>query len=271
VGPTTEAPLLQPTDVESPTHTALLWEWFVYRSLAKTGAPSHLFARKIEGTIVKQPPVDVGEIDEPAPVDKAERDAAQISVCKSDDALAVRVRGQRTDAIAFFAGGRWAAPSKAQTHGGAFTCHGMEAFATEVTHTPGDKDFPVISQAKCNTSGCSTTKVDMRTILGTVSDIAPADATSSIAADVGGKLLFVWNGGLAGGLRMRLAPADKLKDAEDVVITDGRDDKSNVSSIAQIKVLGTNGFAVLLLATTSGIKALRVDPAGKVTPLQGAL
>ncbi|MFT3772349.1 MAG: hypothetical protein QM820_43700 [Minicystis sp.] len=218
------------------------------------------------------PAVDVGEIDERAPEDKADRDAAHVTLCKSDEALAVRVRGQRSDAVAFYAGGRWSVPVKAPTHGGSFTCHGLEAVATTVDHTPNsDKDFPVITQAKCNTSGCTTTKVEMRQMLAGMGEIAPTDATSSVAADVGGKLMLVWNAGLAGGLRMRFAPADKFKETEDVVITDGRDEKTTVSSIAQIRVLSTNNYAVLLLSTTSGVKALKVDSSGKVTPMAGSM
>ena len=270
VGPTTEQMLLLPTEFESPGHVALGWDWFVYRSAAKGKAPSHLMARKIDGAVVR-PAVDVGELAEPAMLDKAANDAAQVSLCKSDEAIAVRVRGQRSDAIAFYAGGRWAAPVTATTHGGTLTCHGLEAIATTVDHVPGDKDYPIVTQAKCNTSGCTTTKVEMRTMLAGMGEIAPADPTSSVAADVGGKLMLVWNGGLAGGLRMRFAPAEKLKDSEDIVITDGRDEKSTVSSIAQIKVLGNNSQAVLLLSTTSGVKALRVDSTGKVTPLATSL
>lgn len=269
VGPTTELPLLSPAEFESPGHVALAWDWFVYRSLARRDAPSHLYARKIEGSMVR-PGVDVGEIDERAPEEK-DRDAAQVVICKSDEAVAVRVRGQKTDAVAFYTGGRWAAPVKAATHGGALTCRGLEAIATTVDHTPGDKDYPVITQARCNTSGCTTTKVEMRTMLAGMGEIAPADATASVAADVGGKLMLVWNAGLAGGLRMRFAPADKFKEAEDVIITDGRDEKSNVSSIAQMRVLETNSYAVLLLSTTSGVKALKVDASGKVTPLAASL
>jgi hypothetical protein len=267
-GPTTESPVLQPTDFDAPGQATMAWDWITWRSLAKTGTTSHLFARRIEGGLAK-PQVDVGEIDEGAPVDKAERDLQQVHVCKSEDAVVVRVRGQRNDVLAFFAGGRWSTPIKAPTHGGALTCHGLEAVTTTVDHVMQDKDFAVVNQARCNTSGCTPAKVDMRQLLAGMSEIAPADQTSVAAADVGGKLMLVWNGGLAGGLRMRFAAPDKFKEAEDVIITDGRDEKSNVSSIAQIKVIGTNGFAVMLLATTSGLKALKVDSAGKVTPLAG--
>jgi hypothetical protein len=263
--------VLQPTDFDSPTQTGMFWDWIVDRSLGKLGAASHLFTRKVEGPVVK-PAVDVGEIEEIAPMDKAERDREQIAGCKSDDAIAVRVRGQKGDEVAFFAAGRWSAPVKSTTRGGAFTCHGLEAISTMVEHAADrDKDYPAITQSRCNTSGCTAVKVDVRQLLAGL-EIAPSDAGGSVAADAGGKLLFVWNAGAAGGLRMRLGAADRLKDVEDVIITDGRETGSTVSSIASMRVLQTNTFALLFLGTTSGVKLLRVEPAtGKLTPLQGTL
>src|SRR6185437_10713517 len=251
--------------------TGMFWDWIVWRSFAKKDAPSHLFARKAEGTLVK-PQVDVGELED-APSDKADRDREQIWGCKSDEAVAVRVRAMKGDAVAFFAGGRWSAPVKSTMRGGAFTCHGIETISTVVAHSSDrDKDYPTISQTKCNTSGCTTTKVDVRLLFAGL-DIAPTDTGNSIAADVGGKLLFLWNAGTVGGLRMRFAPADRLKEAEDVIITDGREEKggANVSSIAAMRVISTNNYALVFLATTSGVKVVRADPTGKLTPLVGTL
>ncbi len=215
----------------------------------------------------------MGELDEQPQLDKMERDKEQVFACKSDEAIALRVRGQKGDAVAFFAGGRWSQPVKATTRGGAFTCHGLEAVMTVVDHSADrDKDYPTITQVKCNTSGCTPTKVDVRLML-TGLDIAPSDAGASLAADVGGKLLFLWNAGTVGGLRMRFAPADRIKDAEDVVITDGREEKAgaSVSSIAAMRVITTNNYALVFLATTAGVKVMRADPTGKLTPLQGTM
>jgi hypothetical protein len=270
VGATSDQVLLQPTDVELPGQAGLFWDWAVNRSSAK---PSHLVARKVEGTNVK-PSIDVGEIDEPAPSDKNERDAAQVAGCKSDEALVVRVRGQKTDAIAFYAGGRWSSPVKAPTHGGALTCRGLEAVTTTVDHlAERDRDFPTITQSRCNTSGCTTTTLVMKQMLAGVGEIAPADSSGSVAADANGKLLLVWNAGPVGGLRMRLAAPEQIKDAQDVIITDGREDKggAHLSSIAQMRVLSANTYAILLLSTTAGVKALRVEPTGQLTPLAGTL
>lgn len=270
-GPGADQTVLQNTDFDAFTQTGMFWDWIVWRSMAKKDAPSHFFARKADGSAVK-PQVDVGELQE-ASENKAERDREQVFGCKSDEAIAVRVSGMKGDDVAFFAGGRWSAPVKSTTRGGAFTCHGIETVSTVVTHSSDrDKDYPTISQTKCNTSGCTTTKVDVRTLFAGL-EIAPTDTGNSIAADVGGKLLFLWNAGNVGGLRMRYAPADRFKDAEDVIITDGREDKAgaNVSSIAAMRAISTNNYALVFLATTAGVKVVRVDPTGKLTPLVGTL
>lgn len=62
VGPTSELPLLQPSEFDAPGHVGMAWDWFVHRSLARPTAPSHLFARKIEGSRVL-PAIDVGELN----------------------------------------------------------------------------------------------------------------------------------------------------------------------------------------------------------------
>lgn len=270
-GPSMNHMVLPPNEYEWPSQVALAWDWLAYRTAAKQGSSSHLVARHIEGNALRGTN-DVGEIEEPGPMDRGEREHPQVSLCKTDDGMAVRVRGQRTDAVSFYTAKRWIPPLKATTHGGAFTCHGNEATSTVVEHTTDrDRDLPTITQSRCNASGCTTTTVEMRTVLAGAIEIAPPDASSSLAADVGGKLLLMWNAGLVGGLRMRFGAAERFKEAEDVVITDGRDEKTNVSSIAQMKVMPANNFAVVLVSTTSGVKVLRVDGAGKVTALPSAL
>ena len=83
------------------------------------------------------------------------------------------------------------------------------------------------------------------------------------AADLGGKLLVVWNGGYAGGLRMRLAAPERFKEAEDVLLTDGRGARG-LSTITEVRILPAAKYAIVLLGTTSGVRALRVDASGTV-------
>ncbi len=274
-GPSTDQIVLRGDELDTPAKAGLFWDWFVYRSLAKAGPPpvtSHLYARKLEGATLKEP-VDVGELEAP-PFAELERGESQLSACKSDDGLAVRVRGEKGDQIVFLASGRWSAPFTASTRGGTLTCRGLEAIVTTIEHTSEtDKDFPTVTQAKCNMAGCTTTTVSMRRVLAGAADIAPIDASNVVAADVGGKLMIAWNAGVSGGLRMRLAPADQIGDAPDVLLAAPRIEKNGqaASPITQLRALPASGWAILFMNTTSGVRALRVEPNGKVTPLPGTI
>jgi hypothetical protein len=176
--------------------------------------------------------------------------------------------------VAFFTGGRWSKPVKTSTRGGAFTCHGLEATSTVVEHgSDRGRDSLLITQARCETSGCTTIKVDMRRLLSAV-DISPVDADNDAAAEVGGTLLVVWNAGPAGGLRMRMAAPERFKDTEDVVISGTRQEKGGyaVSSVDAMRLVASESFAVLFLSTTTGLKVLRIEPSsGKVTALAATL
>jgi hypothetical protein len=274
-GASTDQIVLRGEELDTPAKAGLFWDWFVYRSPAKAGPPavaSHLFARKLEGATLKEP-VDIGELDAPL-AGELERGESQLSACKSDDGIAVRVRGEKGDQIAFFASGRWIAPFIASTRGGVFTCRGLEAVTTTIEHTSEtDKDFPTVTQAKCNMAGCTTATVSMRRVLAGAADIAPIDASNVVAVDVGGKLMIVWNAGATGGLRMRLAPADQIGDTPDVILAAPRIEKNGqaASPITQLRAIPASGWAILFINTASGVRALRVEPNGKVTPLAGTI
>lgn len=269
-----ERSLLQPTDLDPAQQVGLSWDWIIYKGPARAGAPSHLFARKIEGPPGSaSPAIDVGELDEPASADKADKETP-IVVCRTDEALAVRVRGARVDTLALFAGGRWGSPVKLSTRGGALTCRGIEAVTTSIEHAiEADKDYATVSQSRCNSSGCTPISVPFKQMLAGVGEIVPADASGVVAVDVGGKLFILWNGGPLGGLRMRFGAADRMKEAVDTIVADGREGagEAKLSSFVGLKVLPGNGFAVLLVNTTSGVKAFRLDGEGHVAALQATL
>jgi hypothetical protein len=272
VGPAVDQVVLQPTEIDTPTQAGVFWDWIAYRTLPKLFALSRFVVRKVNGPDVG-PALEVGVIEEIAPMLREERDRDQVSACQSDAAMAVRVRGQRGDVLFFHAGGVWSAGVKAGTRGGALTCRGQAAVTTLVEHNADrGRDYPTLTQSRCTTARCATTEVEVRQMLAGL-DIAPLDPGASLAADVGGELLFLWNAGPAGGLRMRLAPADRILQAEDVIVADTREEKAgtSVSFISGMRVLHANDFAVILLATTSGVKALRVDlRTRKPTPLPAA-
>lgn len=264
-------PLLSAGDLDGAGLAGLFWDWLVYKGPARSG-PSKILARKM----AKDGPepgaaIEIGTTDEASPTNEKE---AFVTGCRSDDGLAVRLAGASTDVIAMFAGGRWAAPVKTSTRGGALTCRGVEAVTTQVTHAiESGKNFPTIRQARCAASGCTTSIVQVRELLGAVADIAPADASAIAAADVGGKLLLVWNAGSSGGLRMRFAPAERIKDTEDIVITDGRDPAGGAkgSILTEVRILSGSTHAIVLVGTTGGVRALVVDSAGAVKPAQSSM
>ncbi len=264
------SPLLSGSDLDAGQLAGVFWDWLVYKGPAR-GGPAKIFARKVGNNGPEGAPVEIGTTDEAPPGNEKE---AIVTGCRSDDGIAVRIAGGASDVLALFAGGRWAAPVKTATRGGALTCRGVEAVSTQITHAiDQNRNFPTIRQARCAASGCTTTAVNVREILGSVADIAPADASGIAAADVNGKLLLVWNAGGAGGLRMRFAPAERIKEAEDVVITDGRDasGSAKTSILTEVRVLSGSTHAVLLVGTTTGVRALTVDGTGAVKAAQGSL
>ena len=269
-----ERSLLQPTDLDPAGQVGLSWDWVIYKGAAKAGTPSHLFARKIEGAPgAASPAIDVGELDEPAPADKADKDTP-IVVCRTEDAMSVRVRGARVDTMALFAGGRWGSPVKLSTRGGALTCRGIEAVTTSIEHAiEADKDYATVSQSRCNSSGCTPYSVPLKQMLAGVGEIVPADASGIVAADVGGKLAILWNGGPLGGLRLRFGAPDRIKDAVDTIVADGREGagEAKLSTFVGLKVLPGNGFAIVLVNTTAGVKAFRLDGEGHMAALQATL
>lgn len=250
-------------DFESSTATGLLWDWLVYKGAGKTG---HLYAKKLSAEgLGAAAAIDVGELDD-MPADRLDKEPL-VTGCRSDDATAVRLRGQRSDWVAMFAAGRWASPARAGTRGGTLTCHGTDAVATQLDHAvEQNKDFATITQSKCTSSGCTTVKVSLREAFAGISEIVPADSSSVAAADLGGKLLVVWNGGYAGGLRMRFAAPERFKDAEDVLLAEGRGARG-LSTITELRVLPAAKYAIVLVATTTGVRALRIDASGTVKPV----
>ncbi|MEZ4312934.1 MAG: hypothetical protein R3F14_33345 [Polyangiaceae bacterium] len=263
-------PLLSPSDLDAAQLAGIAWDWLVFKGPAR-GGPAKVMARKMGANGAEGAAIEVGTTDEASPA--TDKDSG-VTTCRSDDGIAVRIAGATTDLVALFAGGRWAAPLKTATRGGALTCRGVEAVTTQVTHAVDqNKNFPTIRQARCAASGCTTSVVQVRELLGAVSDIAPADASGIAAADVNGKLLLVWNAGGAGGLRMRFAPAERIKDTEDTVITDGRDASGSAKSsvLTEVRVISGSTHAIVLVGTTTGVRALSVDGNGVVKPAQSSL
>jgi hypothetical protein len=250
-------------EIEAPTDATLAYDWLVYRSGSKWKPPSHLVARKLDAKGAG-PVVDVGDV---ASAERALREDKQptLSACRNGETIAIRLHGGRNDVVSFHAAGVWSAPLPLQMRGGVMTCLGNEALVTRVTSGPEAS----IDQARCNPSGCTIAKLTMHEMLAGT-DVVPAESSSIAAGDVNGKLFVAWNAGPVGGLRMRLAPADRLKATPDTLIVDARED-SGLSSVTELRILSAAGFAMLFVNTTAGLRVFRVDSAGKLTPLQTQL
>jgi len=87
---------------------------------------------------------------------------------------------------------------------------------------------------------------------------------------VDGRLALVWSAGATGGLRMRVAPLERMKATPDVVIFDGRDESgaSRVGLVTELRLLPAASYAVLFVNTTVGVRAFRVDSDGKLTAVR---
>ncbi len=238
--------------------------WF-----GKGGGKPHLFARKLgPNGLDASPAVDLGEI---VATPSNEATESLIDFCKTDEATIVRGRAGQTDIVAILAAGRWSIPMKGGPAGGTLTCRGLDAIATHIEHqVTEDRNWATITHTKCNPGGCTVTKLPMREIIGSTPELGPTDSRAIAAADIGGKLALVWSAGAAGGVRIRFGAPDQLKQAPDVVICDGQEEgaPAGLSSFVEMKLMPMGEDALLLMSTTSGVRAMRIDKAGAVTSVQ---
>lgn len=127
-----------------------------------------------------------------------------------------------------------------------------------------------VSQSRCTVSGCTEKVVELGTMLEEASDVLPTELKGVRAVDVDGKLLVVWDAGERGGLRLRIAAIDQLKDERDIVLFDDhvkdgalRDE----STLVGFELAAVPGGAVLFLGTVTGVYAFFIDGSGKYTPI----
>ncbi len=69
---------------------------------------------------------------------------------------------------------------------------------------------------------------------------------------------------------MRLAKADQIEKAEDVILFDDMVKDGQVgklSTLFDLRLFSRDGFAILLMNTVAGVHALRIDAGGKVAPV----
>ena len=251
---------------------AMLWDHLVWEHFDSKTGERRLFARKLsESDDPVASPTDVGKIWDYERVEDYDRAEETIRGCKTREALIVLVNGRGRDSMAFYTGDRWIEPLQLAGTGGTLSCRGTEATETRVDPLQGDASWnEYIGQDRCTPAGCQHKAVAVGDVLHRLTELAPADAKNFAAVDLDGKLLVVWVAGSAGGVRMKLAPIEQIAAAPDTVVLDdmirgGRVERAR--QLNDIRLFARQNYAVLLVGTTVGVHALRIDPGGKVSPI----
>lgn len=250
----------------------ILWDQVLLRGVTKEDE-RRLFALKVGWSGAPGEPLDVGELPEAGLITGAADEPPHIGGCRTAEATVVRVKGYDNDFMTFQVGGRWTKPVSPELTGGTLSCRKAEAAITRLELAGADAAHRTsITQSRCTSAGCRATSVRMEQLIGMRLHLVPKESHVD-AVELDGKLLVVWAAGDRGGVRMRLAPAEQIAVAPDVVIyddlvKDGRVQK--LSTLFDLRLFSREGFAVLLLSTVQGVHALRVAPDGKVTPLPPA-
>ncbi len=272
-GQAAERPAFGPGELESPLHASIAWDWLIARTKA-----GKLLARKLpSGPGEAGPVVEIGELGEPSPTEVAPGDDDVISACRSADGASVfvRVRGGKSDAFAVFSGSKWSGPWKTSSKGGALTCSATSLVITKTTHAAsGDADLATVAQTICSRAGeCAHGASGIVEMTGGQTELAPADAQGFSAASIGDKVAVVYQAGSVGGVRLRVAPIAKLRDAEDHAIFDPREEGATLKlgTFLDVKLIPAATFAIALVGTTYGVRALRVDASGALKPLGASL
>ncbi len=221
-------------------------------------------------------PRGVGAMDAIGPLPKAslpERGNAtdpRIDGCRAGAAVVARARTGRDDFVTFLVNGRWTAPLHTQAAGGALTCHAGEAVITRVETGSGETALDAkVSHQRCTPTECRVQAKPVRELLGGEVGLAPSTPIQAVGLD--GKMLMVWQSGQRGGVRLRIGDIDSLASTPDTIVYDEFIQNGKVvegSSLSDMKLLPAEHFAVLLLATPSGLRALRIAGDGKPTPIK---
>ncbi len=210
---------------------------------------------------------EVGALGEEQAAEAEAAKGPRIDGCRSAQALVARVRVGRLSYLSFRLGNRWTKPVKVGPAGGALSCHKKQAVITQIGSQGGTPLTSTITQHVCSPTACQTKTTVMSDVLTGAAGLAPSVDISAVGLD--GKVLLVWQAGQRGGLRMRLAALSNLSKTPDVVLFDGHMAGGAVvatSTVLTQRVLPAEGYALVLINTSSGVFALRVTADGKHAP-----
>ncbi|MBI5531299.1 MAG: hypothetical protein HY898_01190 [Deltaproteobacteria bacterium] len=244
----------------------LLWNQAVFRGLNHFKELWLAAAETSTGEPALGAVTEIGQLAEGGLADKPGEDALpQITGCRVAKALVVRARGERSEFLSFFVGGRWTKPVQVAGLGGTLSCRKAEAAITRVDLSKSDSSLDTaIVHNRCTPAACQVDTIKMDQFLKGELGLAPKALVA--AADLDGKLVVVWGAGEFGGVRMRVAPPDKIAKTPDVIlfddlIKDGQVQKA--STLFDARLYSRERFAVLVLSTSGGTFLIRIDSEGK--------
>lgn len=213
-------------------------------------------------------PADVGVLPEAGEIVAGDGASQQhLAGCRTDGMTVVRVHGWTEDYLTFrFGEGAFSAPV-AVASAGTLGCHGSTANLVAVDVRGGRR--PLLQHDVCTSAGCVQTAFASDKLDRNTATLKVLDEKKIAAVDVMGKLLVVWSAGDNAGLRMRLGAPDSFERATDSVVFDDHwhdGTYETASTLLGFRLFSRESVALLLLSTTRGLHALRIDPDGTVTP-----
>ncbi len=223
-------------------------------SLGASGAPRLLSI----GVLSKASSLDNGPSREP-----------RVDGCHVGDLTVVRAHVGRDAFLSWKTGRTWSAPLKAPVAEGLLHCQQNMALTTRLENwTPTAQLSAKLMMRRCSMTACTTQELGLASLFA--GEVNLASSTEPVVGAIDGKFVVVWNAGQRGGLRLRVGEFASLQKTPDVIVyddwmKDGRAIES--STLLDLKLMSAEKFAVLLLATPDGLRALRIGSDGSATPL----
>jgi len=214
-----------------------------------------LFAQAIEGATAG-PPKEVGELD----TWFAESTDPQIVSCHSGDTLTVAIKDEISWHLASVTNGAWTLPTVIPLSFDQLTCKGAESTITTLGSAGGSKD-DVVRQMHCGHGVCKDAEAKL------------SSQSMRKVADIDGTVIAVGRVGDHGGVHLHHAKLDTLAASRGEVLFDDQ-----LSSIAEgtkvdggwlrgLELYSVGKAALLLVMTTEGTFAVKLDESGKATAI----
>lgn len=173
--------------------------------------------------------------------------------------------------ILFFDGLAWTKPQKPNVRHRAITCGDKVASTTFLAEAGGESPWRTeIGHVRCTVAECAQTNVEFERLLRGGLEGAPRGKLFD-AASIGDRMLVAWAAGELGGVRVRVGAPDAVIAAKDVVVLDDVATEGELArkpDLLELVVLGQPKQATLLLRSSRGVHAVRVQPDGGFAPGQ---